>query len=206
VALELLPHLGADGRDGHVQGVHGLDLGCLKSCASRQPGSPVYHVWRVLFSSSFSFTLRGPQGIRTARSQSRYELSTRFDASSQFAARGVVSAQWPHMSIVETSVHWRVRCARYVGLIMVAVCVACPPMPPVSRAMKHSRCAALLLDEPTLRAGRSVVVSNRRWRGKRSRLAVRRHMQEANKRNCLRRGLTCCFPTALLLHIINNHR
>ena len=79
----------------------------------------------------------------------------------------------------EFSVHWRVRCARYVGLIMVAVCLACPPMPPVSRAMKHSRCAALL-DEPTLRAGRSVVVSNRRWRGKRSRLAVRRHMQEVN--------------------------
>ena len=30
VALELLPHLGANGRDGHVQGVHGLDLGCLE--------------------------------------------------------------------------------------------------------------------------------------------------------------------------------
>ena len=29
VALELLPHLGANGGDGHVQGVHGLDLGCL---------------------------------------------------------------------------------------------------------------------------------------------------------------------------------
>ena len=55
----------------------------------------------------------------------------------------------------EFSVHWRVRCARYVGLIMIAVCLACPPMPPVSRAMKHSRCA-VLLDEPTLRAGRSV--------------------------------------------------
>ena len=41
VTLELLPHLGANGRHGHVQGVHGLDLGCLESCASRQPGSPV---------------------------------------------------------------------------------------------------------------------------------------------------------------------
>ena len=29
VALEFLPHLGANGGDGHVQGVHGLDLGCL---------------------------------------------------------------------------------------------------------------------------------------------------------------------------------
>lgn len=29
VALELLPHLCANGGDGHVQGVHGLDLGCL---------------------------------------------------------------------------------------------------------------------------------------------------------------------------------
>ena len=43
VALELLPHLGADGRDGDVQGVHGLNLGSLESCASRQPGSPVSH-------------------------------------------------------------------------------------------------------------------------------------------------------------------
>lgn len=29
VALKLLPHLGADGGDGHVEGVHGLDLGGL---------------------------------------------------------------------------------------------------------------------------------------------------------------------------------
>lgn len=56
VALELLPHLGADGRDGHVQGVHGLDLGCLESCASRQPSSPVFHYDRhIAFSSSFFF-------------------------------------------------------------------------------------------------------------------------------------------------------
>ena len=177
VALKLLPHLGADGRDGHVQGVHGLDLGCLKSCASRQPGTPVFHIRQVAFSISFSFAALESQGVRTARSQSRYDLSTRCDASSQFAAKRGMSAQWPRTLIVGVFVHWRVRCARYVGLIMVAVCLACPPMPPVSRAMKHSRCAALL-DEPTLRAGRSVVVSNRRWRGKRSRLAVRRHMRE----------------------------
>lgn len=103
----------------------------------------------------------------------------------------------------EFSVHWRVRCARYVGLIMVAVCLACPPMPPVSRAMKHSRCAALLLDEPTLRAGRSVVVSNRRWRwrGKRSRLAVRRHMQEVNVQLfATRPTLLSCRLTYILLH------
>ena len=49
VALELLPHLGANGRDGHVQGVHGLDLGSLESCASRQPG---FLVSRVLTQSA----------------------------------------------------------------------------------------------------------------------------------------------------------
>ena len=31
VALELLPHLGANGGDGDVEGVHGLDLGGLSS-------------------------------------------------------------------------------------------------------------------------------------------------------------------------------
>lgn len=35
VALELLSHLGANGGDGHVQGVHGLDLGGLVVRASR---------------------------------------------------------------------------------------------------------------------------------------------------------------------------
>lgn len=144
-------------------------LSCYSAfCASRSPALPR------------SFAPRRSQGVRTARSQSRYELSTRCDASSQFTARRSMSVQWPRMRLGVFSVHWRVRCARYVGLIMVAVCLACPPMPPVSRAMKHSRCVGLLLDEPTLRAGRSVVVSNRRWRGKRSRLAVRRHMQEVN--------------------------
>ena len=29
VTLKLLPHLGADGGDGHVEGVHGLNLGGL---------------------------------------------------------------------------------------------------------------------------------------------------------------------------------
>lgn len=100
------------------------------------------------------------------------------------------------------SVHWRVRCARYVGLIMVAVCLACPPMPPVSRAMKHSRCVALLLDEPTLRAGRSAVVSNRRWRwrGKRSRLAAHRHMQEASAQLFATRPTITCRPTSIHHH------
>jgi hypothetical protein len=116
--------------------------GAWMSCASRQPGSPVVPYSTNWIPPALSrLLLVGSQGIRTARSQSRYELSTRFDASSQFAARRGVSAQWPHMSIVGASVHWRVRCARYVGLIIVAVCLACPPMPPVSRAMKHSRCA-----------------------------------------------------------------
>lgn len=52
VALELLPHLGANGRDWHVQGVHGLDLGCLESCASRQPSSHVFRSLRIFLSSS----------------------------------------------------------------------------------------------------------------------------------------------------------
>ena len=43
VTLELLPHLGADSRDGHVQGVHGLDLGSLYSCAIRQSTKLVFH-------------------------------------------------------------------------------------------------------------------------------------------------------------------
>ena len=63
--------------------------GAWMSCASRQPGSPVFHIWWSSFSSSCSFIPRRSQGVRTARSQSRYELSTRFDASSQFAARRV---------------------------------------------------------------------------------------------------------------------
>ena len=52
VALELLPHLGANGRDGHVQGVHGLDLGCLESCASRQPSSHVFRSLRIFLPGS----------------------------------------------------------------------------------------------------------------------------------------------------------
>lgn len=43
VALEFLPHLGADSRDGHVEGVHGLDLGSLDSCTIGQSTNPVYH-------------------------------------------------------------------------------------------------------------------------------------------------------------------
>jgi hypothetical protein len=58
VALELLPHLGANGRDGHVQGVHGLDLGCLELCAIRQPGTSVAHGPQISFSSSFSLLFR----------------------------------------------------------------------------------------------------------------------------------------------------
>jgi len=81
-------------------------------------------------------------------------------------------------------------------------------MPPVSRAMKHSRCAALL-DEPTLRAGRSVG-------GKQSALAgkalptrrLRRHMREVNvqlfatRRNL---SLSCrlCFHTPTTTHTAN---
>jgi hypothetical protein len=58
VALELLPHLGANGRDGHVQGVHGLDLGCLELCAVRQPGIPVAHSSRLSSSSSSNLLFR----------------------------------------------------------------------------------------------------------------------------------------------------
>jgi hypothetical protein len=54
VALELLPHLGANGRDGHVQGVHGLDLGCLELCAARQPGILVAHIPPISSSGSSS--------------------------------------------------------------------------------------------------------------------------------------------------------
>lgn len=39
VALELLPHLGPDGGNGHVEGVHGLDLGGLVFAPSRQHDS-----------------------------------------------------------------------------------------------------------------------------------------------------------------------
>lgn len=96
VALELLPHLGADGRNRHVQGVHGLDLGCLDVMRLASARLSCYSTSDMLNSSALSrsFAPRSPQGIRTARSQSRYELSTRFDASSQFAARRGVSVQW----------------------------------------------------------------------------------------------------------------
>jgi hypothetical protein len=91
VALELLPHLGANGRDGHVQGVHGLDLGCLELCAARQPGIPVAHSSQLSSSSSSTLLFRQFRGVRTARSQSRYDLSTRCPASSQLAASKLVS-------------------------------------------------------------------------------------------------------------------
>lgn len=40
VTLELLPHLGANGGDGDVEGVHGLDLGGLSSRLAL-----VWHSW-----------------------------------------------------------------------------------------------------------------------------------------------------------------
>jgi hypothetical protein len=58
VALELLPHLCANGRDGHVQGVHGLDLGCLELCAARQPDIPVAHSKQHSSSSSSTLLFR----------------------------------------------------------------------------------------------------------------------------------------------------
>ena len=86
VALELLPHLGADSRDRHVQGVHGLDLGSLDSCAIGQPNNPLCHCLANWFSELFFSSLCEVQDVRTARSQSRYDLITRCDASSQLTA------------------------------------------------------------------------------------------------------------------------
>lgn len=161
MTLKLLPHLGADGRDGHVQGVHGLDLGCLKSCASRQPGSPVFHNRYIAFSSSFSLRSHRSQGIRTARSQSRYELSTRLDASSQFAARRGMSAQWPQMWL-PGGMRTLARSLRKVCGVDHGCCVFGLP----SNASGISCYEALALrctaGRTDVKAGRSVVVSNRR--------------------------------------------
>ena len=56
------------------------------------------------------------------------------------------------------------------------------------------RCA--LLDEPTLRAGRSVVVSNRRWRGESAAESPSVVTCKKWSSNCLRPGLFYYFPIA----------
>jgi hypothetical protein len=74
VTLELLPHLGTNGGNGDVEGVHGLDLGGLSSRLAL-----VWLSWsRTRFSflvsnipQALSFRLSRVQGNRTARSQSR---------------------------------------------------------------------------------------------------------------------------------------
>jgi hypothetical protein len=75
VTLELLPHLGANGGDGDVEGVHGLDLGGLNSrLALVWQSWPLALILSVLNSSVLQlFLFRSSQirGNRTARSQSR---------------------------------------------------------------------------------------------------------------------------------------
>jgi hypothetical protein len=75
VTLELLPHLGANGGDGDVEGVHGLDLGGLSSrLALVWQSWPLALILSVLNSSVLQlFLFRSSQirGNRTARSQSR---------------------------------------------------------------------------------------------------------------------------------------
>jgi hypothetical protein len=64
VSLELLPYLCADGGDGEVERVHGLDLGCLSSS--------------TLADFLLLPSIPHRESKHTLRIQSRYEERTRF--------------------------------------------------------------------------------------------------------------------------------